>query len=125
MELVQKQVLIVNRTYKKQQKIINLERQLTTDLNTHKAFIKVQGKELQLKNSKDTVNYQITEKYIVREKDTIDLQSGFPIFYLDGIQVSSGIIDAVEFSFTDTYSKQAFFVYKRKDASHYINEYGL
>lgn len=119
---VQRQVRLINQTFEKQQKVIKLERLLNADLNTHKARYDKLRRILFLENQKDTVVYHFLQNQIIRDKDSISLDSQNMFLYLDGEIVSTGNIDAIEFSFSDTYSQKGFFVYKRKDASHYMNK---
>lgn len=118
---VQKQVRNVTQTFEKQQRIGKIERLLHSDLNRYKATYDDSKKQLFLKNSKDSVLYRFTENFIFREKDSMELGFAKTTFYLDGKEVTSGTIDALEFSFTNTYTQSSFFVYKRKDAAYYIN----
>lgn len=119
---VQRQVKSINDTFETQQKVIKLERLLMLDLNTRNASYDSQKKRIVLTRGKDTVSYQFAESTIIREKDTIALSPAKMLFYLDGELVSSGDIDAIECSFSDLYAQKGFFVFKKKDASHYINK---
>jgi len=119
---VRKQVKSINDTYETQQKVIKLERLLMLDLNTRNASYDSERKRIVLNRGKDTVGYQLAENTIIREKDTIALSPAKMLFYLDGELVSSGDIDAIECSFSDLYAQKGFFVFKKKDASYYINK---
>lgn len=119
---VQRQVRAIHLAFEKQQKIVKLERLLSMDLNKREAFYDEGKNTLLFANATDTIVYQFTKDKVYREKDSMDLSCENKQFYLDGNQVVSGAVDALEFSFSDTYSEKGFFVFKRKDASYYINQ---
>ncbi|MFD2568598.1 prepilin-type N-terminal cleavage/methylation domain-containing protein [Pseudotenacibaculum haliotis] len=118
---VQKQVRSINQTFEKQQQIIKLERWITMDINTSKARFDQNNKVLECSNAKETAKYRFTESGIIRGTDTLKLVPKKMKLYLDGEEVKSGTVDALEFTFSDTYAQKGFFVFKRKDASYYMN----
>jgi len=119
---VQKQIRLVNKTFEKQQKILKLERLLMSDLNASKATFDIQSKTITFQSNADTVQYKLLDKNIIRQEDTLDIATSKLTLYLHGEKTSTGKFDAMEFLFSDTYNQQGFFIYKRNDASHYINE---
>jgi len=119
---VQKQLRKITQTYEKQQTIGSLERMLNTDLNRYEADFDAKKRILFLKNDKDSISYQFSKKGIVKGTDSIALVPNKVDFFLDGKEVNSGVVDALEFSFSDTFSQDRFFVSKRKDAAYYINQ---
>ena len=118
---VQKQVRSINQTFEKQQQIIKLERWITMDVNTSKTSFDQNKKVLVCSNAKETTQYRFTESGIIRGVDTLKLVPKMMKLYLDGEEVRNGTIDALEFAFSDTYAQKGFFVFKRKDASYYMN----
>lgn len=118
---VQKQIRNINIVFEKQEKINALERALNIDLNRHKGTYNKQKKELLFTGVNNEVKYRFYKKHLFRDSDSIALEAVEIAFYLDGERVDDGVIDALEFSFSSTYTEKGFFAYKRKDVSHYIN----
>jgi hypothetical protein len=121
LENVQRQVRLINQTFDKQQKILRLERNLNMDMYTLEGSFDLGKKQLIFQGTKDTIRYTFQDHYIVRQEDTIALQVQNKLFYLEGEQVFSGRFDALELTFSDTYTQQGFFLYRKHDASYYMN----
>lgn len=119
--LVQKQISKIQRNFKDQQEIQLLERVLLQDINTHYAFYQKEKDFLNLESAKDTILYQFEENYILREKDTFHLKIVEKQFLLDNKVVKTGWVDAMHLEFNQSYSAKNIFIYKIKDASHYLN----
>jgi hypothetical protein len=122
LENVQKQLKNIQHVFETQQHINHLEKSITTDLNRFIAVYHAAKNTLVFKDANKAIQYQIDKEYILRNKDTILLSVKELTFYLDGKQVTNGAIDALEFSFSETYSQGGFFSYKIKDAAHYMNK---
>lgn len=122
LENVQKQLKSLYAVFEIQQTMNRLERIMIRDLNSFDARYHAEEKALVFRNSQETIVYQIKDTYILRNKDSIQLSPKKIRFYLDGKEVRSGVIDALEFSFVNTYTQTSFFGYKIKDAAHYINK---
>lgn len=118
---VQKQIKSINTVFEKQQKMNSLERIINADLNRFIGTYDQKNNQLTFASFNDTIHYNFKENHLFRNLDSIALKIKKTSFFLDGIEVTSGIIDAIEFSFENTYTQNGLFVYKRKDASHYIN----
>lgn len=119
---VQKQVRSINLTFEKQQQILKLERWMAMDMNQSIVRFDRKKNVLECVKGKEIINYQFTEKGIIRGKDTLQLIPQNMNLYLDGELVKNEAVDAIEFAFSDTYSQKGFFVSKRKDASYYMNQ---
>ncbi len=119
---VQSQVRNIITTFEKQQEINRLERWLQQDLNQYACEYDEGRKALSLKNSKGEIEYLFGKEIIKRNQDSVVLTVTKLQFYLDGSTVEKGKIDAVEMNFANIYSQRQFFVYKRKDASFYLNQ---
>ena len=119
---IQKQVRSINTTFERQQKILSFERLLLLDLHTHEALFFEDTKKFLFQNSNERIQYSLLGDKILRASDTIALAVQQFQLYLEGEKVTSGRFDAVEFSFSDTYNQQGFFIYKRNDGAHYINK---
>ena len=74
-----------------------------------------------INNHKDKFGIELQHK-IYREQDSINIAIHQITCYLEGKKVDKGNFDAIALSFTDTYNQQGFFIYKRNDIAHYINQ---
>jgi prepilin-type N-terminal cleavage/methylation domain-containing protein len=122
LENVQRQVRLINQTFDKQQKILKFERLLTNDLYAMEGSLDLTKNQLIFQRAMDTFRYTFQDKQIIRQEDTIALQVEKKTFYLEGEKVTSGPFDAMELTFSDTYNGQGFFLYRKHDASYYMNE---
>lgn len=119
---VQKQVRNIQYVYEKQQEIQYLERTLFGDLNDYEGVYHDTKKQLVFKNDIDSLQYFFLDEVVVRNGDTIPLKMTTKTMYLHGKEVKEGAIDAIELGFSDTFSTNSVFVYKKNDASHYIKQ---
>ncbi len=119
---IQKQVRSIQYTYEKQQEIQHLERMLFGDLNQHEGVYDDAKKQLLFENSTDSLRYVFLKDVVVRNGDTIPLGLTLKELYLHGQKIKNGVIDAIELEFSDTFSTNSIFVYKKNDASHYMDQ---
>jgi len=117
---VQRQMRIISEVYERQHKISQLERILTVDFHRSETSYK-RGSKIIFESMKDTTIFQKSLGEIIYKKDTLDVHLREMIFYYEGNKVTNGDFDALEFSFDDTYGDKGFFLCKRNDTSHYIN----
>ncbi|MFY0602969.1 MAG: prepilin-type N-terminal cleavage/methylation domain-containing protein [Flavobacteriaceae bacterium] len=120
LKTVQKQIRNIQITYQKQQDVQYLERVLVGDLNKYESLYIAKTNKLLLLNHRDSLAYSFLKNGVVRGKDTIYLNLKTKTIYLDGEKVKEGALDAIELQFSDTYSTNSIFVYKRNDALHYL-----
>jgi len=119
--LVQRQISEIQANFKDQQEIQLLARVLLQDINKHDVYFHKDNNELQLYSATDTIFYQFENNYIVREKDTFNLKVIEKNLLLDNQIVKNGWIDAIGLGFNQSYSTKNIFIYKIKDAAHYLN----
>ena len=119
---VQRQIRSINTTFEKQQKILKLERLLTMDLYNMEGSFDVVNNQLVFQNTKEAIGYQFKDSWIVRKEDSLELSVSLKKFYLEGEEVLSGQFDAMQLGFSDTYNQQGFFLYRKHDASYYMNK---
>ncbi len=121
LRLVQKQITSIQTNFNDQQEIQFLERALLQDINTYNAYYDSKNDVLKLSHGKDSIHYEFTDNYIVRKKDTFQLKLVDKRFLIDTKEVKTGWIDALQFTFNQSYSTKNIFIYKIKDAAHYMN----
>lgn len=121
LNMVRKQVSLIQTNYQKKQEVQFFEATLTIDFNKRNAFFDKKQEKLTLKNTKDSISYTFLDQCIVREKDTFNLEEKNKKLFLDGVEVKGGVIDAIEISLSEHFSKKQFFIQQKKDASFYLN----
>lgn len=119
---IQKQVRNIQYTYEKQQEIQYLERALFGDLNRYEGIYNDTKKQLLFENSGDSLRYSFLHDVVVRNGDTLPLKLTRKQLYLHGQEIKKGIVDAIALEFSDTFSTNTVFVYKKNDASHYLEQ---
>lgn len=124
--LVQQQLKIINNNYQEQTEIRILERTLLNDFNTHQLYYNSSRKELTCISEIDTVNYKFSTDFVQRNTDTLNVPIVELTPFLNGDVTNGDQIDAMELQLTkDIIQNRTIFISKTKDASFYINNYGI
>ncbi|RXG11382.1 prepilin-type N-terminal cleavage/methylation domain-containing protein [Leeuwenhoekiella aestuarii] len=118
LNLVTKQVQLVSTNYNERSEIDKLEMALWIDFNSFETIhIDLENQTLVFNRLKSKMIYQFRNEFTLRNKDTLPKLDTLKTFYL-GKQVQSGLLDAIELQI----GKRQLFVYKRSDASNYLND---
>lgn len=98
--------------------------QLSVDFNRyHTIGYNPLDRELTFKNPLDSVTYLLEDNWVLRGTDTVlDLQTDLEV-YNRGEKVEAGNTDAIKIRFGER-EGDFIFIFQKKDASSYINEYG-
>jgi len=120
--MVQKQVYLIQSNFSKKQQVQFFEAVLLRDLNSHSVFFQKKENRLLLKNTKDSIYYTFYDGFVIRKTDTIKIYFEKKELFLDGVIVSEGEIDAIEFNLTSSYGNTELFLQKTKDATFYLNK---
>lgn len=121
LNMVRKQVVLIQKNYQKKQEVQFFEVTLTRDLNARNAFYHKNKDQLTLKNTKDSISYVFSDTIIIRNKDTFEIEIANKKLFLDGKTVQENTIDAIEINLSENYGGKTLFIHKVKDASFYIN----
>ncbi len=119
--MVQKQVSVIQSNFHTRQEIQFLERILWLDFNSYTSAFQQQENKLIFYNSIDSVRYTFNDTFIIRNNDTLQIQIKNKQLFLDGAIVANGIIDAIRLETNVNFRNNTLFVYKIKDAAHYLN----
>lgn len=119
--MVQKQMNKIQGNLEKKKTIESLDKILWQDFNQAKEVF-VKGEQLVFEKEEDTLVYHMGEKALIREKDSFPILVKNKSFFLDGIKIEKGSIDALKLTFESTYTNQELFVYRTKPASFYLNK---
>lgn len=122
LNMVQKQVLSIQKNFQNQQEVQSLERALWSDFNTHTIFYNSKSNTLKFTSYKDTLTYYFKNNFILREKDSFPIDITTKKLFLDGIVIKDGYIDAIGLETKQSYTNKKLFVYKEKDALFYLNQ---
>lgn len=121
LNMVRKQVSLIQTNYQKKQEVQFFEATLTRDFNKRNAFFDKKQERLILKSTKDSISYTFLDQFIVREMDTLNLEVKNKKLFLDGVKVKGEFIDAIEISLSEHFSNKQLFIQQKKDASFYLN----
>lgn len=119
--LVQKQLKSIQDNLDNQQQMQFTERLLWRDFNSYSVRYLPAEDILFFKNSTDSLSYIFDENFIIRNNDTLEIPIIEKQLFLDGLEVQSGVIDAIKIETYPIYRNKKLFIYKTKDASFYLN----
>lgn len=120
--LVQKQMLAIQTNYNKSLELQKLETSLWLDFNGYSSIrYESMDNQLILKHELDSVSYTFSKDYIIKAQDTFDISLENKQFYFDGVLSKSKIVDAVKLSTSKTNQNREIFIFKKNDATRYIN----
>ncbi|HRE76412.1 MAG TPA: prepilin-type N-terminal cleavage/methylation domain-containing protein [Flavobacterium sp.] len=124
--LVKKQIKGIEKNYQKTTQLALFEEKFWRDFNIFQQInIDESHQNMFFKNEIDSIAYQFEDEYVIRNEDTLKVQLKIENVYLDGNTVESGLIDAIDFSAIKEIPDYTFFVYKKNDATQYMNQNGL
>lgn len=119
LSLTQKHLSAIQNNFSQNTELNMLEQSLWIDFNR---FSKIKFDELKnemrFTNEIDSVSYQFKSDYIIKERDTFLVQFQEKVLFFDGLKVKAGEIDALKL---ETSKKQYLFVFKKNDATSFIN----
>lgn len=121
LSLTQRQMLGMQQNYIKNDEIRRFEEALWVDFNKYREVVYNTNLDLLVfKNEIDSVHYQFEETFVLKNLDTLNIAFEERNFYLDGNLIDNGNIDALEFIHSEASLNSTIFVYKKKDATHYM-----
>lgn len=123
LRLVQKQMTAIQNNYNQSLELNQLETSLWLDFNRYQT-IKYNDLEdiLRFKNPTDSIQYQFTEKGVVKNVDTFHIPFNNKSLFSLGKTVEKGVIDAIKLQ---TDKQQILFVFKSNTAADYMNLWDL
>ncbi len=121
LQLVQSQLRTMRAIYRQNTKVQLLERGLWQDFNKYNLSFSTTSSALFGESELDSVTYLFKERYVLRNKDTLKLAIYDLKAYLDGAEVKSGVIDALELQLSRDIKTKRIFIFRQKDAAHYVN----
>ncbi|MBC9794700.1 prepilin-type N-terminal cleavage/methylation domain-containing protein [Sinomicrobium weinanense] len=121
--LVQRQMKGMERNLTEETKLELLEQALWLDFNRYQMIsFDPSTDEIRFKTALDSVYYQLREDKVIKYPDTFNIRFPVKTFYLDGKEVTGGIIDAIQLETSlDTVGNRKLFIFKENDAARYMN----
>ncbi|NAS32031.1 prepilin-type N-terminal cleavage/methylation domain-containing protein [Flavobacteriaceae bacterium R38] len=121
LSLTQRQMLGMQQNYIKNDEMRRFEEALWVDFNKYREVSYNANLDLlTFKNEVDSTYYQFEETFVLKYQDTLNIFFEEKNFYLDGALVNEGYLDALEFTRSDAALNSTIFVFKKKDATHYM-----
>ncbi len=122
LNLVKKQIGGISENYSEITRMQLLEQSLWVDLNSYREiYYNEKDREILFSHEIKTISYKIGVNEIVKESDTFLLKVASSQFYFNGKKVTSGKIDAIELELGKDNVSRPIFLYKKNDASIYVN----
>lgn len=119
LNLVQKQTKSITSVYNDNTEIHLLERVLWQDVA--KGNMQFQKQQLLCTSEIDTVSYVFKKDMVIRNTDTLWVSVKGIQIYLDGnTTTKNNVVDAIELELQHQMNR-SIFIYKTKDAAHYMN----
>ena len=119
--MLRKQVFVIQRNYNKKQMVQSFESVLQRDFNRGIATYDSNSENLIISSNKKRIIYQFLKEKIIRQEDTLALLINKKKFYLEGVIITGGFIDAIELEFDESFASKQIFIHQKKDATYYLN----
>jgi hypothetical protein len=123
LRLVQKQIYAIQKNFDKTTTLVLFEQKMWQDFNElHTIQFDSKYNSLILTSEIDTVNYTFRDNFILRNKDTIQLQVGVSKLLFNGKEVKTGYIDALSISGEAEIPNYEIFISKKNDLTFFMNQ---
>lgn len=122
LSMIQQQFRVIQTNMNHKHEIGFFERILWQDFNKHSVKYLKDIDRLILTNHIDSITYSFYKDYVIRETDTLPIQTVQKELFLDGVKVTSGNIDAIKIEILPSLGCKKIFVYTSKDATFYLNK---
>lgn len=123
LSLVQKQIRSIQKNFSRTTELSLFEQQLWQDFNgCNNIGFKNEG--ITMISDIDTIHYIFKERFALRNRDTINARVKIEKVYYEGVEVTSGVIDAVSFLATELPDYHVF-VSSQIDPTQKMNQDGI
>ncbi len=121
LSLVQKQMRAIRSNFEMGTEINKLEQSLWIGFDAYSKIEYDKKNDLLLfTNALDTLQYAFADEFIIREKDTFQVQIKHKTLFFDGDSIQKGYVDAIKLKTTKTFLNKHIFVYTQNDATLYF-----
>ena len=121
LSLVQKHMHGIQDNFNKNTELNKLEQSLWLDFNRY-SNIQYSNRDevLNFFTEMDSIVYQFTEDYIIKDIDTFNIHLKQKSFYFDGNTIQNGPVDAIKLEVLKDMQNQSLFIFKQNDATIYM-----
>lgn len=122
LSLVQRHMWSIQQNFNLNTEFNRLEEALWVDTNNYNTMMFNETENtLMYKTVLDSVEYQFKNGFIIRDKDTFNLQIEHKAIFFNGKKVNNGKIDAIRLELSKKHSNQSIFVFKINDAKQFVD----
>ncbi len=126
LNLVKKQITFIQKNYDRTSELAFFKQRIWLDFNKNKEVIyNLSDQKLLLKSEFDSVYYYFNEEFVIRNTDTLKTKLQIKTMYFLGNEVEEGTIDAISFLEKKEAADSHFFVFKKNDATLFMNQDGF
>lgn len=126
LNLVRKQIILIEKNYNRTTELAFFKQRIWLDFNRSVEIgYNENENKLTLKSEYDTIYYNITQDYVLRNKDTLKIKIKINKLFFKGKEIEQGNLDAVSFIEEKEAADSHFFVYKENDATLFMNQDGF
>ncbi|WP_344787343.1 prepilin-type N-terminal cleavage/methylation domain-containing protein [Postechiella marina] len=122
LQLVQKHMRGIKYNFSENTVINTFEQSLWVDFNKY-SKIKYNKKEdaLIFASEIDSTIYKFENDYILKRRDTFNIQIQNKAFFFDGNKIEKGQVDALKLEGSKSFPNQRLFIFKRNSATSFMN----
>jgi len=122
LNLIQGQMNSAKKTFEDSSSWNRLRQGLWRDARTYPTIIfDAKTQQLTFENGYERLQYRFTADYVIRNKDTFAIELAEKQFFLDAREVSSGRLNAMQFSSKPSEGGKRIFVYQDNTVDFYMN----
>ncbi len=122
LSMVQKHMNGIQANFNRSLELNKLEQLLNIDLNRFsEVSYEIKENRLVFSSEIGATSYQFVDNKIIKNRDTFNIEVQQKLFYFDGETILEGQIDAIKIETSKAFQSQKLFVYKRNDATLFLN----
>lgn len=122
LNLVQKHISSIQSNLISNTELDKLEQSLFLDFNRYSNIIYDDTNDkIIFKNSLDSVSYVFHRSCVIKSTDTLRVPLEEKNVFLDGKRTVTGQLDAIKLRTTKSFLDKTIFIFKKNDASHFMN----
>lgn len=126
LNLVKKQIIVIQKNYNRTTELAFFKQRIWLDFNKNSEIVyDAESQQLLLKSATDSVNYSFYDEFVLRNNDTLKTKLTIENLYFQGNQAQNGMIDAISFVENKEAADSHFFVFKKNDATLFMNQDGF
>lgn len=126
LNLVKKQIIFIQDNYNKTNEFALFKQSIWLDFNRNNTvFFNLNEKKIIFKSATDSIYYTISDDFVLRNKDTLNVNINIEKLLFQGNEVSQGNIDGISLVENKEGIDSHFFVFKKNDATLFMNQDGF